>query len=399
MSYRGTRCAPRRRSGVLLRGLIGAVALGALLPVGDFVGTPAIKSAEAKSRMEWKSEYVRPESVPFPEDNPYTADKARLGKTLFFDPRLSGNDYISCGTCHNPSFAWGDGLPTGIGHGMTRLGRRTPTVLNSAWTELLMWDGRFGSLEEQALGPIGADVEMNQPLENLVAELEGIPGYRSMFNIAFPGEGITIENVAKAIATYERTVVSGVAPFDRWIAGDENAISESAKRGFDLFNGKANCVACHSGWNFTDGSFHDIGLPGDDMGRGNVVEGVEAMERAFKTPTLRDVVERGPYMHDGSLIDLAAVVHHYDTGGIKRPSLSDDMKPLGLSRKEQADLVAFMETLSGQNEEVALPVLPPYPPTAEGGLSRLSPAAGPGSADATADQCLGVRHWVADCAQ
>ena len=393
MSNGGTRSARSKRTRALLRSTLAVAAFGLVWSAGGVGDLLGVKSAEAKSRVEWKAEYVRPDSVPFPEDNPYSADKARLGKTLFFDPRLSGNDYISCGTCHNPSFAWGDGLPTGIGHGMTRLGRRTPTVLNTAWAELLMWDGRFSSLEEQALGPIGADVEMNQSLDGLVAELEQIPGYRSMFNIAFPGEGITIDNVAKAIATYERTVVSGIAPFDRWVAGEEHAISEQAKRGFDLFNGKANCVACHSGWNFTDGSFHDIGLPSDDPGRANVVEGVEAMKHAFKTPTLRDVLERAPYMHDGSLIDLATVVHHYNTGGIKRPSLSDDMKPLGLSKQEQADVVAFMMTLTGQNEEVSLPVLPPYPPVAAGELSRLNPAAGPGEADRSG--CGGQRHWAA----
>ncbi len=254
-----------------------------------------------KSRAEWKKEYVRPAETPFPEDNPYSKPKAELGHKLFFDPRLSGNNYISCGTFHNPSFAWGDGLPKGIGNAMTVLGRRTPTILNLAWADSLMWDGRFDTLEEQALGPMAAEVEMNQQMDKVVGELQEVPEYRALFNISFPGSGITIENIAKAIATYERTVVSGVAPFDRWIGGDEEAISASAKRGFDLFNGKANCVACHSGWNFTDGSFHDIGLPDADIGRGNELPNIKMMQHAFKTPTLRNAVERAPYMHDGSL--------------------------------------------------------------------------------------------------
>lgn len=207
-------------------------------------GQAATGDAATKSRSEWKPEFHRPTSVPYPEENPYTREKANLGSKLFFDPRLSGSNSISCASCHNPSFAWGDGLPTGFGHGMTRLGRRTPTILNLAWGELMMWDGRFENLEEQALGPMGADVEMNQDLDAIVSELSHIPGYRTLFKIAFPGDGITLENIAKTIATYERTVVRGVAPFDRWIAGNEKAITEEAKRGFDLFTGKANCVSC-----------------------------------------------------------------------------------------------------------------------------------------------------------
>ena len=379
------------------RGIVSYLAytaVAAITAVATMAISHPVEAEEPMTRDQWKAEYVRPATIPFPEDNPYTADKEKLGKMLFFDPRLSGSDYISCGTCHNPSLAWGDGLPKGIGHGMTRLGRRTPTILNAAWTDALMWDGRFGSLEEQALGPIGADVEMNQSLDSLVGELEAIPGYRSLFNIAFPNEGVTIENIAKAIATYERTVVSGIAPFDQWIAGDEQAISESAKRGFDLFNGKANCVACHSGWNFTDGSFHDIGLPDDDPGRGNIIK-IGAMQHAFKTPTLRNSVERAPYMHDGSLIDLAAVVAHYNTGGIERPSLSHEMNPLGLTPEEEADLIAFMLTLSSEDEPVALPALPPYEQDASGaGIARIIPAAG---ADMDPDErpCGPRQHWMA----
>ena len=202
-------------------------------------GTAAIGAGSKEPGDAFKKDYLRPTSVPFPASNPYTQEKAQLGEMLFFEPRLSGSNYISCASCHNPAMSWGDGLPRGIGHGMTVLGRRTPTVLNTAWIEPLMWDGRKESLEDQALGPIGADVEMNQDLENLVPKLSAIREYRTLFNIAFPGEGITTANVAKAIATYERTIVSGTAPFDRWIAGDRGAISESAKRGFEIFNTKA----------------------------------------------------------------------------------------------------------------------------------------------------------------
>lgn len=359
----------------------------------------AVQAAPQKSREEWKTEYVRPTEIPFPEENPYSAGKADLGKKLFFDPRLSGANYISCATCHNPSFAWGDGLPKGIGHGMARLGRRTPTILNLAWGELLMWDGRFESLEEQALGPMSAPVEMNQEMDAIVQELAQIPGYRNLFNVVFPGEGLSVPNIAKAIATFERTIVSGVAPFDHWIAGDEAAISEPAKRGFDLFNGKANCVACHSGWNFTDDSFHDIGLPDKDIGRGNEVPGVKTMQHAFKVPTLRNSVERAPYMHDGSQKNLFSVVRHYNDGFVQRDSLSDQVYQLKLSATEQADVVAFLQTLSSVDAPMAMPVLPPYDQTLAGSLSGLTPAAGPqgNDAKATAPSCGGLMHHWQSC--
>jgi len=359
-------------------------------------GVASIANAvETKTRAQWKTEYVRPAEIPFPEENPYSKSKADLGRTLFFDPRLSGANYISCATCHNPSFAWGDGLPKGIGHAMTRLGRRTPTILNLAWGELLMWDGRFETLEDQALGPMSAPVEMNQNMEAIVTELSQIPEYRTLFKVNFPGEGITVKNIAKAIATFERTVVSGIAPFDKWIGGDEDAINTAAKRGFDLFNGKANCVACHSGWNFTDDSFHDIGLPDDDIGRGKQVPNVKVMQHAFKTPTLRNVVERAPYMHEGSLKNLHSVVRHYNDGFTKRESLSDQIYKLGLSDKEQADLVAFLKTLSSNDTPTAMPRLPAYDQTVAGSVSGISPAAGPADGKTPAKSGCNTlfSHW------
>ena len=305
-----------------------------------------------------KDEYRRPSEIPFPEENPYTEEKSELGKMLFFDPRLSGSNLISCASCHNPSFAWEDGQPTGAGNGMTRLGRHTPTIVNLAWGELFFWDGRAESLEEQALGPIQADVEMAQPLDELLVELQGIEGYQEPFERAFPGQGISGDTIAMAIATFERTVVTDTAPFDRWVQGDEDAIPESAKRGFVVYNNKANCVACHSGWNLTDDSFHDIGLQTEDPGRAAVMNDMPEYRHSFKTPGLRNIVQRAPYMHDGSLASLREVVDHYADGFIERPSLSDDMKPLELSEREKDDLIAFLESLSGDNELVTLPILP-----------------------------------------
>ncbi len=305
-----------------------------------------------------KAEYRRPGSIPFPKENPYTATKASLGKKLYFDTRLSAANVLSCASCHSPAYAWGDGQPRGVGHGMKQLARRSPSIVNAAFGQIFMWDGRAASLEEQALGPIKTDVEMNLPVEQLIERLKAIPEYGPLFQSAFAGGGISPDNIAKAIATYERTVVSGRAPFDAWIEGDEKAISADAKRGFALFNTKAACTQCHSGWNFTDDSFHDIGLPDADIGRGKFLPGVVKMQHAFKTPGLREISRRAPYMHDGSVPTLEAVMDHYRDGGIDRPSRSAQMKPIALSKQEQADVIAFMRTLTSEMDPTTVPSLP-----------------------------------------
>jgi cytochrome c peroxidase len=305
-----------------------------------------------------KALYRRPPTIPFPRDNPYTPEKAALGKKLYFDTRLSVTSAQSCGSCHSPSFGWADGLPVGVGHGMQKLGRHSPTVINAAWSDIFMWDGRLPTLEAQALGPIQSAGEMNMPLDQLMQRLSSVPEYKPLFALAFPQEGMNEKTLAKAIATYERTVVSERAPFDAWVEGDEKAISEDAKRGFALFNGKAQCAACHEGWNFTNEGFQDIGLPSEDVGRGQYLPGVIKMQHAFKTPSLREIARRAPYMHDGSLPTLEAVVDHYDGGGVDRPTRSDLMKPLGLNAQEKADLVAFLNTLTSIPTPTAAPVLP-----------------------------------------
>lgn len=174
-----------------------------------------------------KAKYRRPADIPFPATNPYTPEKAALGKSLYFDPRLSGNQNMNCASCHNPSFGWQVPLKGAIGSQNTMLGRNAPTILNQAWSgPHLFWDGRAPSLEEQANGPIQADVEMNLPLKDAVARLQNIPEYKSWFNAVFPKDGITGDTIVAAIATFERTVVSGYAPFDAWVDGEETAISE-----------------------------------------------------------------------------------------------------------------------------------------------------------------------------
>ncbi|HKA70995.1 MAG TPA: cytochrome c peroxidase [Xanthobacteraceae bacterium] len=320
--------------------------------------TGAVPRSAPASLAELKAQYRRPETIPFPKDNPYTVEKATLGKKLYFDTRLSAANLLSCAACHSPAYGWGDGQPRGIGHNMKQLGRRSPTIVNAAFGEIFMWDGRAGSLEEQALGPIRADVEMNLPIDQLLAKLKAIPEYQPLFKAAFPKDGMTPDNIAKAIATYERTVVSGRAPFDAWIEGDERAIPEEAKRGFVLFNNKGGCQNCHSGWNFTDDSFHDIGLSDADVGRGKFLPAIVKMQQAFKTPGLREITRRGPYMHDGSVATLEAVIEHYNTAGVERPSRSELIKPLALSAQEKADLVAFMKTLTSNMDPTTVPVLP-----------------------------------------
>ncbi len=220
-----------------------------------------------------------------------------------------------------------------------------------------MWDGRKTDLEDQAFGPITAAAEMNGTVEEAVARIGAIAPYQAEFKQIFGAEGVSARTIPMVIATYERSIVSGRAPFDKWIAGDETAISEQAKRGFDLFNAKANCAVCHTGWNFTDNGFHDIGLPGKDIGRGEWLK-IESMQHAFKTPTLRDADRRGPYMHDGSIATLAEVIDHYDHGAVARPSLSDEVRPLHLTVAEKQDLAAFLCTLTATNAPVILPVLP-----------------------------------------
>ena len=306
--------------------------------------------------------YLRPIPVPHPADNVPTADRVELGKMLFFDPRLSGSEWISCATCHNPALSWSDGLPTMIGNAMAKGHRSTPTILNTAYNQTQYWDGRAKTLEEQALGPIQAPGEMNQDLAVLATRLGEIEGYRQMFDKAYPNEGITDKTIAKAIASFERTVVSTEAPFDRWRKGDKNAISVAAQRGFKLFEGKANCTACHQGFNFADDGFHNIGLPHqehdvEDMGR-FAHRKVKVNKGAFKTPTLRDVEMTAPYMHNGAYPTLDEVVEHYNKGGVNLENLDPNMKPLNLNSQEKSDIVAFMKSLTGKAMVVTVPRLP-----------------------------------------
>lgn len=323
--------------------------------LGAHNARPVAARAEA-SRAET---YGRPANIPFPEDNPYSAAKAELGRMLFFDPRLSGSQTLSCVSCHLPGLSWGDGLPRAVGERRSPMSLRTPTLLNVAWVPILGWDGKFRDLESVAFVPITSPANMNLPEATLIARLTALPGYVRAFSLAFGAGDITRNKIELALATYERSIVSGEAPFDRWIMGDNAAIDASAKRGFEIFNAKGRCAECHSGWAFTDSSFHDIGTAqGDDIGRARYFPTSLKLRYAFKTPTLRDVDRRAPYMHDGSVPTLREVIDLYDRGGIARPSRSELMRPLGLTEDEKNDLIAFLRTLTSAPQLAAMPNLP-----------------------------------------
>ena len=279
--------------------------------------------------------------VVHPKDNPSTPEKVLLGKQLYFDKRLSGDDSVSCATCHDPAKGFSNGEAVASGVGGLKGGRNSPTVLNSAYQKFQFWDGRAATLEEQALGPIQNPIEMKMTLDDVVGKLNKIEGYRTQFQQIF-GTDVTSEGMAKAIAAYERTILSGNAPYDKYKAGQQDALSESALRGMKLFFGKANCSACHSGPNFTDNAFHNIGVKSDDEGRAAISK-IAGDKGAFKTPTVRDIARTGPYMHDGSLTTLEEVVEHYNKGGTPNEFLDEEIYALKLTDQEKADLLAFMK--------------------------------------------------------
>jgi cytochrome c peroxidase len=303
-------------------------------------------------------------SPPHPEDNAPNAARVALGKALFFDPRLSGDGNMSCATCHSPLRGWSDGLPTAKGVKSMVLDRASPTVINTAYNSLQMWDGRKKTLEEQAMGPMEATVEMNMDTQRLFTFLNGSEGYREMFSRAYPGKPIDAESLSKAIASFERTVVSNDSPFDQWVAGKKDAMTPDQVAGFALFIDpkKGNCMACHSGPNFTDNGFHNLGLASfgkenPDVGR-FAQRPVAIMKGAFKTPTVRESANTGPYFHDGSANSLREVVEFYAKGGIVKTNISQSMKELTLSAKEVDQLVAFMGALSTPPKPFVLPALP-----------------------------------------
>lgn len=294
-----------------------------------------------------------------PDSNPLSAEKIELGRLLYFDTRLSKDNTIACASCHSPQHGFADTDPTSKGVGGVRGGRNSPTVINRLFSDKQFWDGRAVDLEDQAKGPLVNPVEMAMADHDVVCgNVRAVKGYAPLFEKAFGSPEVTIDKIAQAIASYERTVVSGNSPFDRYMAGDKSAMGAAAVRGMDLFNGKANCKTCHAAFNFTDESYHNIGVgmakDKPDLGRFEQSK-QEEDKGAFKTPTLRNVTQTAPYMHDGSEKTLEAVVEFYNKGGTPNKWLSKEIKPLKLSKTEVADLVAFMEALTGEVKAAGAP--------------------------------------------
>jgi cytochrome c peroxidase len=298
-----------------------------------------------------------------PDNNPLTQAKIDLGRKLYFDTRLSKDGTISCATCHDPDKGFSDNRPVSTGIAGQSGARNAPTVMNRLFSKEQFWDGRAADLEAQALGPVQNPIEMGHTLEGMIANLQAVQMYAGEFATAFGSPGINADRVGQAIASYERTVLAGNAPFDRYQAGDKTAMSESAVRGMAIFDDaeRGNCVTCHAGFNFTDESYHNLGVGMDkripDLGR-YVVTKQDFDKGAFKTPTLRNITQSPPYMHDGSDTTLQAVIDFYDKGGIKNEWQSKEIHPLQLSDQDKADLVAFLESLTGEVSGTERPTLP-----------------------------------------
>lgn len=299
-----------------------------------------------------------PRTVPAPKENPTTPEKVALGKLLFFDPRLSGDNKMSCATCHRPDKSFSDGLALAKGAGGKTLKRNSPSLLNVGFKTTLFWDGRVKTLEEQALLPIQAADEMNQDLDELEKELNGIPGYVKQFQAVF-GTNVTRNGIAKALSAFQRTLVTGPSPYDRFLAGEKVALSAEAKRGMELFFGDAGCVRCHQGPMLSDEKFYRLDSS-SDKGRG-MVTGKKEDNYKFRTPSLRNVASRQAYMHDGRYRSLGDVLFFYFRGV---PASGPDGLPLdieslqGVSFMEISDLLAFLEALTGEEPKMMPPELP-----------------------------------------
>jgi cytochrome c peroxidase len=325
-----------------------------LLALAAGFGWRAAAAPAAAPRLE-----PLPQTVPSPKDNPATPEKIALGKQLFFDPRLSGNNEMSCATCHIPEKAFGDGAARAKGRDGKTLPRNTQTVLNVGHFARFFWDGRAQSLEEQALIPIQSADEMNQDLAELERELNAVPGYVRQFQRVF-GTPVTRDGIARALAAFQRSLTTGPSPLDRYLAGDESALSPAAKKGKELFEGDAGCIRCHHGPLLSDGKLHRLGLPSRDEGAG-AVTGKKEDRGKFRTPSLRHAAQTAPYMHDGSKKTLAEVVEFYYRGVPTAASdgLPLDVEPLlGQSFSEIPSIVAFLESLTGEAPPIEPPELP-----------------------------------------
>ncbi len=321
--------------------------------------------AEGEKAAPYELEFplgLDPDVYIIPDDNPMTQEKVTLGKMLYFDKRISSDKTVSCATCHDPQKGFTDQRQFSEGVQKKNGTRNSPSVLNSGYRLFQFWDGRAPSLEEQAKGPMENPVEMAHTLAGATQRISEVKGYGPYFEAAFGDPGVNIDRIVKAIAAFERTVLSGNSAWDRFTQNqDKTALSESAQRGLKLFEGKARCTQCHVGFNLTDEIFHNLGVGMNaakpDWGRYDVTKN-DADKGAFKTPMLRDLLRTAPYMHDGSVKTLEEVIDLYDKGGEANPWLDPKMQPLNLSDQEHTDLLEFLKSLEGDWKPVEEPVLP-----------------------------------------
>jgi cytochrome c peroxidase len=320
--------------------------------LSSWIAAP-VTNAESTTEYKLKIPFgLEATSVIIPANNPLTTEKVELGRTLFFDKRLSQDNTIACANCHLAKFGFTDGMPVSTGIRGQKGGRSALASFNRVFSSAQFWDGRAATLEDQSIGPFANPIEHGFSSHDImVQKMKKIPGYRNLFMQVF-GEDITIGNVGKAIASFQRTVLSGNSPADRFDQGQEaGAISASAQNGLTLFRDKARCTKCHSGFNFTDEKFHNLGIGWDDnkvdLGRYMVTSNAEEIG-AFKTPTLREIARTAPYMHDGRFKTLEEVVNFYNKGGVKNPHQDPLILPLELTDQEKKDLVQFLHALNGE---------------------------------------------------
>jgi cytochrome c peroxidase len=297
-------------------------------------------------------------AIPWPEDNPYSPARAELGKILFFDGRLSSNGIVSCAFCHEPGHAFSGSTAFSKGVNGKEGVRHAPTLINRAWGKSQFWDGRSPTLESQIIVPVTNPDEMGMTVDRVVQTVQGIKGYAPLFAAAFGDSTINFDRISKAIATFERTLVSGNSPYDRYLAGDKSALTKQQKAGLDFFNRKGECAECHTGPNFTTEKFANLGIGMDqvnpDPGR-EVVTKRRGDFGKFKIPTLRDLAHRGPYMHDGRFETLGEVLDLYAKGGLPNAHLDTRLTPFYLDEQTKRDLLAFLDSLNGEGWEKITP--------------------------------------------
>ena len=334
---------------------LALAAAGACQVHGNLQKAPPANEADKPVKIEAP---IGLPPVPFPPGSPPTEATIELGRRLFYDKNLSIDGSVSCASCHNPRFGFSDNRPVAEGAGGRKGKRNSPTIFNVAYGKIFGMDGRAATLEAQAAGPMSGTLEMAHAPPALEKKLNDNSIYRSMFERAYGPGPVTFEKTTRALASFQRIVVTGSSLYDKFMyLGNRRALSQAAARGLEIFTKRGNCAVCHQLGKefalFTDGQFHNLGVGANergelaDLGRYNVTRN-DADKGAFKTPTLRNVTQTRPYMHDGSLSSLGEVVEFYSNGGRRNPYLSKLIRPLGFSAQDKIDLLAFLEALTGE---------------------------------------------------